>query len=84
MRAIIASLALAFAASVYAGEEPEYSADPKQDGRVTEFETKQAADINNTVARPVKKELQERPVKMIVGGQSTDGVAKEVIVSPEQ
>lgn len=85
MRAVVVSLTLVFAATVYAGEEPgEPDIPNKLDGQIIDIETGQATDDNSTDVRPVKKELQKQSVKMIVGGQSTDGVAKEIVVSPEQ
>lgn len=81
---VVASLALVLMATVYAEEDPEISTSASLNGRVIEVETGESANANNTDDRSEKKELQKQSVKMIVGGQSTDGVAKEVVVSPEQ
>lgn len=72
----------AFSATTMADERIDLNKVEKIDKNQSTIETKStAAGIKNAQPRP---ELRERPVKMIVGGQSEDGVAKEHVIPVEK
>ena len=59
-----------------AEDEPEVITGAGKDASIQEIDTKKAGTVTNQNL----KQQQEKSVKMIVGGQSEDGVAKETIV----
>jgi hypothetical protein len=59
-------------------ENQEIVVDPP--GNIKAGNNKNVAGANSAVA---SKQKDRRPVKMIVGGQSTDGIAKEIILHVE-
>ena len=85
MRAGLITLTLLVATTANAEqEELREIAETSANTRIVEVDNNNTTEGNNNAGKPVRHDLQEQPVKMIVGGQSEDGVLKEIIVSPEK
>ncbi len=82
MRLAIAYVLALFVTALQAGEElAEQELKEKEDTRIVEYE--QNIQVTTEGEKKVMpQQLQESPVRMIVGGDSEDGVARKIIVAP--
>ncbi len=82
MRSIWICLLSLLVSLAYAGEELTDQVNVSPDNsRITEYENNNKVSTENLV-EPEQPTLQEQPVRMIVGGESEDGVARKIIVAP--
>ena len=74
----MAALLLTTGLNLAAEDKLEIITGTDEDARNQELDTVETADVQQNKLN--KQSLQEKSVKMIVGGQSEDGVAKETTI----